>query len=80
MFKILLILILIGYVFHKIASFFLRGFFKGFNGQSQFDQRQYRHTRKSQNGDINIDSIPNNQSKKGGGFNGGEYVDFEEVK
>lgn len=80
MFKILLILILIGYFFHKLASFFLRGFFKGFNSQDQFDQRQYRSNGRTQNGDINIDSIPTKRSKKGKGFSGGEYVDFEEVK
>ena len=80
MLKILIILILVGYVFHRITSFVFRGFFRGFNNQDQFDQRQYSGGRKAQNSNINIDSVPKNGSQKGQGFGGGEYVDFEEVK
>lgn len=75
--KILIVLILVGYVFHKVTSFI----FRGFTGRNQFDQRQYNQgSRKAPNSNLDIDSIPHKRSKKADGFSGGEYVDYEEVK
>ncbi len=81
MLKIIIILILVGYVFHKIASFVFRGMFKGFTTRDDYGEQQYTNTtRRSRNSDLNIDNIPNKQSRKGDRFSGGEYVDYEEVK
>ncbi|WP_436517662.1 DUF4834 family protein [Ekhidna sp. To15] len=81
MIKIIIILILVGYVFHKIASFVFRGMFKGFTSRESFGDQQYSNTsRRTRNNDLNIDNIPNKRSKKGDRFSGGEYVDYEEVK
>lgn len=82
MFKILIILILVGYVFHKITSFLFKGMFKGFSNRDKFGGQQYTNgsSRGARTGDLNVDNVPNSQSKRGNGFDGGEYVDYEEVK
>ncbi|MEP1035286.1 DUF4834 family protein [Ekhidna sp.] len=80
MIKILIVLILVGYVFHKIASFFLRGMFKGFSSKDQFGNQYSTNSRRAPNGNLNIDKVPNRGSKKGENFDGGEYVDYEEIK
>ncbi|MEO9482272.1 MAG: DUF4834 family protein [Ekhidna sp.] len=81
MFKILIILILIGYVFHKITSFVFRGMFRGSANRDQFGQKHYsQSSRRTGNSDVNIDRIPKRRGKKEDGFTGGEYVDYEEVK
>ena len=79
LFKILIVLILVGYLFHKIASFVFRGLFKGFAGRDQFGQQQHSQ-RRAKNSNVNIDNIPHSKAKKGDNFSGGEYVDYEEVK
>ena len=55
--------------------------FQGFNNRDQFGgQQYYQKSRKARGSDLNIDNVPNKKSKKGNTFNGGEYVDYEEVK
>lgn len=76
MLKVLIILILIGYVFFKITSVIFSGFFRVFSHQG----KHANYTRNTPEGTIHIDSNPRNSSKKPSGYNGGEYVDFEEVK
>lgn len=79
--KVFIVLILVGYIFHKITSFIFKGIFKGFTGRDQFGQQQYsRNSRRAPNSDLNIDKVPKGRSKKEDGFEGGEYVDYEEVK
>ncbi|MEQ9465939.1 MAG: hypothetical protein RLN88_00935 [Ekhidna sp.] len=81
MLKVIIILILIGYVFYRITSFLFSGLFGGFTRHQQFNRRHYSdQPRRSQDSNLNIDNIPGNRAKKGGSFSGGEYVDYEEVK
>ncbi|WP_420576066.1 DUF4834 family protein [Ekhidna sp.] len=83
MLKIIIILILIGYVFYRVTSLIFSGLFGGFNRQQHFGQSQSQYTRKSRkapDSNLNIDNVPGNRSKKDGDYRGGEYVDFEEVK
>lgn len=78
--KVLIVLILIGYIFNKVVSFIFRGSVKNFSDRNQYNNQRYtRNTRKVPNSNLNIDNIPNRSSKKRGGFGGGEYVDYEEV-
>ena len=81
--KIIIILILIGYVFYRVTSFIFSGLFGGFNRHQQFGNGQAhysRRPRKAPDSNLNIDNIPNHRSKKDDNYSGGEYVDFEEVK
>ena len=79
--KIIIVLILVGYVFNKVAAFIFRGSMKGYAGRDQFGGQQHTgKNRRAPNSNLNIDNIPNKRTKKGAGFSGGEYVDYEEVK
>ena len=81
MLKVIIILILVGYVFYRVTSFIFSGLFGGFNRQFGNGQSQYsRSSRKAPDSNLNIDNIPNKGSKKNRKYGGGEYVDFEEVK
>lgn len=83
MLKIIIVLILIGYVFYRVTSFIFSGLFGGFNRHQQFGNGHSQYSsksRKAPNSNLNIDNIPNRRSKKDDAYRGGEYVDFEEVK
>ncbi|WKK87051.1 DUF4834 domain-containing protein [Marivirga arenosa] len=80
MFKFLLILFLIGYLFFKIGGFIFRLFLGRTAKAAQ--QRQYQQNNKGRTtkDGVHIDHIPNQKGKRSGGnFKGGEYVDYEEV-
>ncbi len=44
-----------------------------------FSDTQSSYKKKPKDGNVNIDFVPKKKGKKGD-FDGGEYVDFEEVK
>ena len=71
MLRFLLIIILIGYALYKLGLFRVQ---VGPPRPGNHDQG-----RRSQGGDVNIDSTPHSK-EKGSKFKGGEYVDYEEVK
>ncbi|MEP0984881.1 DUF4834 domain-containing protein [Ekhidna sp.] len=80
MLKIIIILILIGYVFYRVTSFIFSGMFRGFTRDQQFGNQRYSgSSKRAPNSNVNIDNFPN-RSKKGDKFGGGEYVDYEEIK
>jgi hypothetical protein len=70
MLRFLIILGLVAYVLYKFASLFFRA---GINSQ-----QNRNHVDKRNDGTINVD--PASKTKKSGKFEGGEYVDYEEVK
>ncbi|MEQ9303833.1 MAG: DUF4834 family protein [Marinoscillum sp.] len=82
MLKVIIILILIGYVFYRVTNFIFSGLFRGFTRHQQFGQEHqyHRNSRRAHNSNLNIDDIPRGKSKKNDGFSDGEYVDYEEVK
>lgn len=65
--KFLLFAVLIGYTIHRISGFMSRVGGHTNGGQS-------RTTRSS---NVHVDSTPKKDNQK---YDGGEYVDFEEVK
>ncbi|UII27827.1 DUF4834 family protein [Fulvivirga maritima] len=77
-----LIIYLINKVFGMIIKFLAGG--STANQRSGNGNRSYNHTQSAnyrQNGDVNIDYVPKNNSHKDvNDFKGGEYVDYEEVK
>jgi len=80
--KILIILILIGYVFFRVTSFVFSALFGGFNRTQQFGRGQSpftRSSRTSSDSNVSIDNVPT-KGKNNEGYRGGEYVDYEEVK
>ncbi|RUA29710.1 MAG: DUF4834 domain-containing protein [Bacteroidetes bacterium] len=80
MFKFLLILFLIGYLFFKIGGFLFRLFLGRTAKAAQ--ERQYKQNNKGRTTKegLNIDHVPNQKGKRtGGNFKGGEYVDYEEL-
>ncbi len=78
MLKFLLITILVIYLFYRIAAFLFRFMLGGFD-RGQFNSTQYRQ-RRAPNSNLNVDRIPREKSGRKKDYEGGDYVDFEEVK
>jgi hypothetical protein len=77
MLKFLIIFFAIFYLLYKVGGFLLRGFFV-----SSTTHQTPPHQKKSQkvpNSDLNIDYMPKDRKKSKKDFDGGEYVDYEEV-
>lgn len=72
MLRILLIFSLVGYVLYKLGLFKI---FMHTQVRGQRPTNPFNHPPKN---DIHVNSAP--KEKKGSGFKGGEYVDYEEVK
>ncbi|MEQ9299880.1 MAG: DUF4834 family protein [Cyclobacteriaceae bacterium] len=87
MLKFLLILFLIGYIFFKVSGFLFKTlFFKAY--QQQQAQRAAGqgaqtsgYARKPADGNVQIDHVPQSspKAKSKSEFDGGDYVDYEEV-
>jgi hypothetical protein len=74
MFKLLALFVLI-WIFFKALGMIIRTLF----GRSKNENRKTRYTGSGQSrrdGDINVDRNPRNSNK---GYDGGEYVDYEDV-
>lgn len=69
MFKFLLIIILVFYAIYRIGGFFFRVFSAGYQGHESGNHRSQGQTQEDRNPP---------KSKKP--FEGGEYIDYEEVK
>ena len=73
MFKLLAIFVLI-WIFFKALGMIIK---MVFGGNSDNKQTRYDNPNNSgQKGDINVDHNPNKSNK---GYEGGEYVDYEDV-
>jgi hypothetical protein len=85
MLKFLIITFLVIFVLIRVGGFIYKTLF-WMLGARAGNRNMYRHNgqrpqQRRTAGDINIDYIPENDTKqKRAGFNGGEYVDYEEVK
>jgi hypothetical protein len=73
MLRLLLIFTLIGFVLYKLGLFKII-----INPQIRGQQPRSNFNGKPSGGNVNVDSPP--KEKKGSGFKGGDYVDYEEVK
>jgi hypothetical protein len=76
MLKVLIILILVVYIFYKVSSFAFNFLFGGF--KDGLGQKEHSHS--NPRGSIHINDYPEPKKRKKRDFDGGEYVDFEEVK
>lgn len=80
MIKFLIVLVLIIYVFYKTVGFLFKIVFGNLRSDpGAFNQRR-QYTKKAPNSNLNIDKVPHPQTNNKDGYEGGEYVDFEEVK
>ncbi len=88
--KFIIITIIVVYLIRKVGGYFLRLFLgkqmEAFQQQqkqqfSQFQQQQ-RQQQNHREGEIHVDYVPKQKTttKKSSDFNGGEYIDYEEVK
>lgn len=77
MLKVLIILILVGYVFFKASAFVLNVLFGGLKGGSTY--RSNRQTQDNSNTNVNIEIKKKRGQRNSNDFKGGEYVDYEEV-
>lgn len=86
MFKLLLIIFLIIFIFVKVGGFIMRMLFSGFVKKYQDTSNQnYRQSqrKKPADGNVNIDYIPSEGNKgksSNSDYKGGDFVDYEEVK
>lgn len=79
MLKVLIVLVLVIYVFYKTAGFLFRLVFGPLRTDpGRFRQRQY--SKKAPNSNLHIDKIPQKRTGRNSDYEGGDYVDFEEVK
>lgn len=89
--KFILGAIIVIYLIRKVGGYFLRLFLgkqvEAFQEQqkqqfSQFQQQQTRQQHQAREGEIHVDFVPNDKtsSNKSTNFDGGEYIDYEEVK
>ena len=75
-----LALILVFVLVLRSIGFLVRLLFGGLANKTskEFHEGQGRRKRPS-GGNVDIDYVPNKEGKKGKGFKGGDYVDYEEV-
>lgn len=85
MFRILLIIFLVGYVIYKISNFFFKVMYFSAAKQQAAQQEQSQsnngYARRPADGNVNIDYVPKEEKPKNTNKgNIGDYVDYEEVK
>jgi hypothetical protein len=86
MFKVLLIIFLIGYIFFKVGGFLFRVLLGGLGARAASNQSRQNYSQNTQQkkktaDGINIEFVPEDKNKRSAkNFKGGEYVDYEELK
>jgi hypothetical protein len=86
--KIILLTLLLIYISVRIGGFIFRTMFWMLGARSGVRNAQrptygptYANGRSRREGEVHVEHIPEEEIKKRrAGFNGGEYVDYEEVK
>jgi len=76
---------LVGYIVFRVGGFIFRLFLSGLGNsqrQGNFNSRTYKDQPKKRapGSNLNIDHVPNDQRGRGKKYDGGEYVDYEDVK
>ena len=79
MLKFLTIVVIVGYVVYKIAGYLFRNAFISASQQHQAPGRNQKKSRKVPDSNLNIDHVPSKQKGPRKDFDGGEYVDYEDV-
>ena len=81
MLKFILFLILILYAIYRVGGFLFKVFFIGAQAQQRPHSNQGQRPGKTPpNSNVRVDYVPEDKKKSEENPNGGQYVDFEEVK
>lgn len=75
-FKILLVVMAIGFIFPRIVRWVFRLFLKDQFSRVEREFRQEKAQNRQREGKINVDYTPPQKE----GYKGGDYIDYEEVK
>ncbi len=75
-FKILLIVMAIGFIFPRIVRWVFRLFLKDQFSRVEREFRQQQQQGRQREGKVNVDYTPPQKE----GYKGGDYIDYEEVK
>lgn len=82
--KIILIILFILFIFPSLLKWAFRGFVVSQINKAQQDFQQQQRSQHTSNqkreGQIDVDFVPTKKGKGTENFNGGEYIDYEEVK
>lgn len=81
--KFIIISILLFFVIFKLINFTFRLLFgsKMTNQQQRYQGFSRRKSQRPSDGNVNVDYIPKDKkAHRSSNFNGGDYVDYEEVK
>ena len=85
MLKFLIIVVLVSYLLFKVIQFLFKVLIIGAGGQEAYRRQQgyqqQQNSTRQKRGDISIDYVPKDGKKNSSSnYDGGEYVDYEEVK
>lgn len=81
MLKFILILFLFFYLLYRVGGFFFRMFINNAIHQQRYQQgNDRRQAQKPPNSNVEVAFDPKTGEKKNKNFDGGQYVDFEEIK
>jgi hypothetical protein len=81
--KVIIISLVLFFVVFKLINFAFRllGVGKVQNQQQRYQHHARPNNRRPADGNVNVDYIPKDKkAHHGRNFNGGEYVDYEDVK
>jgi hypothetical protein len=80
--KIIIFFIALGWIFSSLFKFFLNSKLKKFADQVKEAQREEtRKKNQPKDGNVNVDFVPKDSKRNSAGtINGGDYIDYEEVK
>lgn len=78
--KLILFIVVIGWIFRGVSRFFLGNLYRQAQQQQFSGNQQRRQTTQPKDGNVSVDFTPKKTTKKSAdNFKGGDYVDYEEV-
>lgn len=82
MFKVLLIVFAFFFLLFRVGGFFMKLLFGGMQAKQNqpFQKQSSQNKPKPKDGNVHIEHVPDNLKKGDKGFDGGDYIDYEEVK
>ena len=76
--KAILLILIVFFLLFRLGGFFLRSLFGQGPAQTKEGERSQKFT--PRDGNVTVDYTPDDKKNKKKDFDGGEYVEYEEVK